>query len=107
MTLDGSARAVAGAVAAVKQDRLWQRHLQIAEIGATGRGGVNRQALTPEDAEARRRVCGWTDGDQSGGIRRRCAWRSAGAGQNGDDTAAWWPLVLGASGNVAHGVAGD
>ena len=50
MTLDGSARAVAGAVAAVKQDRLWQRHLQIAEIGATGRGGVNRQALTPEDA---------------------------------------------------------
>jgi len=59
VTLDGSARAVAGAVAAVKQDRLWQRHLQIAEIGATGRGGVNRQALTLEDAEARRRVLAW------------------------------------------------
>lgn len=49
----------AAAVAAVSEDRLWRRHLQIAEIGATGRGGVNRQALTPEDAEARRRVLAW------------------------------------------------
>src|SRR2546425_8161620 len=55
----GWAGAVAGAVGAVRQDRLWQRHLQIAEIGATGRGGVNRQALTLEDAEARRRVLAW------------------------------------------------
>jgi len=59
VTLERVAPAVAAAVAAVKEDRLWRRHLQIAEIGATGRGGVNRQALTPEDAEARRRVLGW------------------------------------------------
>ncbi len=45
--------------AAVNQDRLWHRHLAIARIGATGRGGVNRQALTPEDAEARRQVLAW------------------------------------------------
>lgn len=32
---------------------------EIATIGATGRGGVNRQALTPEDGEARRRVLDW------------------------------------------------
>ncbi len=49
----------AAAVAAVQEDRLWRRHRQIAEIGATGRGGVNRQALTPADAEARRRVLAW------------------------------------------------
>src|SRR5207253_4202048 len=59
VTLEGVAPAVAAAVAAVKADRLWLRHLQIAEIGATGRGGVNRQALTPEDAEARRQVLAW------------------------------------------------
>ncbi len=45
--------------AAVNPDRLWHRHLAIARIGATGRGGVNRQALTPEDAEARRQVLAW------------------------------------------------
>ena len=45
--------------AAVNPDRLWQRHLAIARIGATGRGGVNRQALTPGDAEARRQVLAW------------------------------------------------
>jgi N-carbamoyl-L-amino-acid hydrolase len=49
----------AAAVAAVSEERLWGRHRQIAEIGATGRGGVNRQALTLEDAEARRRVLAW------------------------------------------------
>src|SRR5437879_11778506 len=45
--------------AAVNPDRLWHRHLAIARIGATGRGGVNGQALTPEDAEARRQVLAW------------------------------------------------
>src|SRR5207302_6889842 len=45
--------------AAVNPDRLWQRRLPIARVGATGRGGVNRQALTPEDAEARRQVLAW------------------------------------------------
>ena len=53
---------VAAVVAAVREDRLWQRHMEIATIGATGRGGVNRQALTPEDAEARRWVLEWAAG---------------------------------------------
>ncbi|MCZ6597290.1 MAG: M20 family metallo-hydrolase [Planctomycetota bacterium] len=43
--------------AAVRRDRLWQRHADMARIGATPRGGVNRQALTPEDARARRLLC--------------------------------------------------
>ena len=46
-------------VAAVREDRLWRRHMEIAAFGATGRGGVNRQALSPEDAEARRWVLAW------------------------------------------------
>jgi N-carbamoyl-L-amino-acid hydrolase len=53
------AATIAAVVEAVREDRLWRRHLEIASIGATGRGGVNRQALTPEDAEARRRVLDW------------------------------------------------
>ncbi|PYM03716.1 MAG: Zn-dependent hydrolase [Candidatus Rokuibacteriota bacterium] len=55
----GPATAAAAVVAAVREDRLWQRHLEVATIGATGRGGVNRQALTGEDAEARRRMLAW------------------------------------------------
>jgi N-carbamoyl-L-amino-acid hydrolase len=49
----------AAVVQAVRQDRLWQRLMEIATIGATGRGGVNRQALTPEDTEARRHLLAW------------------------------------------------
>jgi N-carbamoyl-L-amino-acid hydrolase len=54
------AAAPTGAVVqAVRQDRLWQRLMEMASIGATGRGGVNRQALTPEDTEARLRLLTW------------------------------------------------
>ena len=49
----------AAAAAAVNEDRLWRHHMDIARIGATGRGGVNRQALTEHDAEARKRVLEW------------------------------------------------
>ena len=35
---------------AVKEDRLWQRHVEMAKLGGTPKGGVNRQALSPEDA---------------------------------------------------------
>jgi beta-ureidopropionase / N-carbamoyl-L-amino-acid hydrolase len=45
----------------INSTRLWERHRAIAQIGATGRGGVNRQALTPEDAEARRLVLSWSE----------------------------------------------
>ena len=51
--------AAAETVAAVSEDRLWRHHMDIARIGATGRGGVNRQALTEHDAEARKRVLAW------------------------------------------------
>lgn len=53
------AASIAAVVQAVRQDRLWQRLMDIATIGATGRGGVNRQALTLEDTAARRRLLGW------------------------------------------------
>jgi N-carbamoyl-L-amino-acid hydrolase len=39
--------------------RLAERHRAIARIGATGRGGVDRQALTPEDTEARKLLLSW------------------------------------------------
>src|SRR5499427_7389460 len=50
---------IAAVVKAVREDRLWQHLTDIASIGATGRGGVNRQALTPEDTEARLRLLAW------------------------------------------------
>lgn len=39
--------------------RLWQTHEDMARIGATEKGGVNRQALTVEDAEARALFIDW------------------------------------------------
>ena len=49
----------ARASAAVREDRLWQRHLDMAKLGATPKGGVNRQALSAEDAAARRLLASW------------------------------------------------
>ena len=43
----------------VDQDRLWRRHMDLARLGATENGGVNRQALTPEEARARRLLAEW------------------------------------------------
>ena len=37
---------------AISQQRLWQRHMDLGAIGATPRGGVNRLALSAEDAQA-------------------------------------------------------
>ncbi|MBL6928169.1 MAG: M20 family metallo-hydrolase [Rhodospirillales bacterium] len=51
---------VAKVVGAVREDRLWQRHMDMAAFGATPRGGVNREALTPEFAQARQCLLGWT-----------------------------------------------
>jgi N-carbamoyl-L-amino-acid hydrolase len=47
------------ASAAIREDRLWQRHQEMAKLGATPKGGVNRQALSPEDAAARRLLTAW------------------------------------------------
>ncbi|HTE80791.1 MAG TPA: Zn-dependent hydrolase [Reyranella sp.] len=44
---------------AVKEDRLWQRHADMAKLGGTPKGGVNRQALSPEDAAARNQLARW------------------------------------------------
>ena len=47
------------AAAHVDERRLWRRHTELAQIGATEKGGVNRQALTPAEIEARRLLVGW------------------------------------------------
>ena len=44
---------------AVKEDRLWQRHADMAKLGGTPKGGVNRQALSSEDAAARNLLASW------------------------------------------------
>jgi N-carbamoyl-L-amino-acid hydrolase len=47
------------AAAAIDSSRLWRRHMDLAKIGATGKGGLNRQALTTEDNQARRLMITW------------------------------------------------
>ena len=41
--------------------RLWQSLLEMARIGATAKGGCNRQALTDEDREGRDLFVGWCE----------------------------------------------
>jgi N-carbamoyl-L-amino-acid hydrolase len=50
---------LAQAAGSVSKDRLWRRHLEMSRIGATGRGGLNRLALTPEDGQAQALIAGW------------------------------------------------
>lgn len=45
----------------VNGSRLWQRLMDIAQIGATPAGGCNRQALTPEDAQGRALFVEWCE----------------------------------------------
>lgn len=47
------------AAEAVNENRLWQRHIDMAEIGATANGGVNRQAFTDEDRRGRKLFIEW------------------------------------------------
>lgn len=49
------------AAAAVDEDRLWQRLMDMARHGATPAGGVNRQAFSAEDAEARKTMVTWAE----------------------------------------------
>ena len=44
---------------AVREDRLWQRHADMAKLGGTQKGGVNRQALSAEDVAARNQLVPW------------------------------------------------
>jgi hypothetical protein len=43
----------------IDQERLWRRHMELAKIGAILLGGVNRQALSPEDAKAQLQMIAW------------------------------------------------
>lgn len=47
------------AVSRVSESRLWQRHTEMAKIGAIPGNGVNRPAFSPEDVEARRLLLSW------------------------------------------------
>src|SRR6478735_1082915 len=47
------------AAKSVNQERLWQRHADMARLGGTPKGGVNRQALSAEDAAARNLLASW------------------------------------------------
>ena len=47
------------AVDRVSEARLWQRHMEMAAIGAIPGNGVNRAALSAEDIAARRVLLGW------------------------------------------------
>ena len=50
---------VQNAVGHVDQHRLWQRHMQMAQIGAIPGNGVNRAAFSREDIEARKVLIAW------------------------------------------------
>jgi N-carbamoyl-L-amino-acid hydrolase len=63
------------AARAIREDRLWQRHMDIARTGGLPSGGVNRQALSADDAAARKLLMGWARargfaiaGDQIGNL---------------------------------------
>jgi N-carbamoyl-L-amino-acid hydrolase len=47
------------AVARVDQQRLWQRHVEMAQIGAIPGNGVNRAAFSAEDIVARKLFISW------------------------------------------------
>lgn len=47
--------------ARVDGGRLWDSLMEMAELGATPRGGVDRQALTDADRAARERFAGWCE----------------------------------------------
>ncbi|TBR29035.1 MAG: M20/M25/M40 family metallo-hydrolase, partial [Reyranella sp.] len=48
-----------GAAEAIREERLWRRHADMAKLGGTPKGGVNRQALSAEDAAARNLLGAW------------------------------------------------
>ena len=43
----------------INGNRLWQRHNDLAIHGEIGNGGVNRQALSNEDINARKQIVDW------------------------------------------------
>ena len=49
------------AVERVDEARLWQRHVEMAQIGAIPGNGVNRAAFSAEDIRARLLLVSWAD----------------------------------------------
>ncbi len=47
------------AVASVDEERLWRRHMEMAQIGAIPGNGVNRAAFSKEDIAARKQLVAW------------------------------------------------
>ena len=45
----------------VDETRLWQHHMELANFGATALGGVNRQALSNEEIDARKQLFTWAE----------------------------------------------
>lgn len=43
----------------IDAERLWARHMELAGVGGLPGGGVDRQALTPDETRARQTVIGW------------------------------------------------
>ena len=43
----------------INSERVWQRHMDLAKIGATDGGGVHRLAMTDLDIEAHRLIADW------------------------------------------------
>ena len=43
----------------INKNRLWQRHNELANYGKIENGGVNRQALSNEDLNARKHIINW------------------------------------------------
>jgi len=45
----------------INGERLWDRHMSMAAIGATAKGGNNRQALTDDDVAATKQFIAWCE----------------------------------------------
>ena len=53
---------VQDAASRIDQERLWDRLMQMAQIGAIPNNGVNRPALSADDIRARRLLIDWARG---------------------------------------------
>ena len=45
----------------INKDRLWERHESLANFGLCKDGGVNRQALSIDDLNARKQILKWLE----------------------------------------------
>ncbi|MBI1778258.1 MAG: hydantoinase/carbamoylase family amidase [Proteobacteria bacterium] len=57
--MDSATELEGRAAALVDEARLWRRHMEMAKLGATPKGGVRRPALTSDDNRARALLAEW------------------------------------------------